>query len=351
LSISGADLTAIAIRTDGDAAIGLGHVRRCLALAAELASAARVRVLLCGSDAIAELVEREGFACDVVPSGLEATLHRLERTETQALIVDSYAITCDELRAARARVPVLVAIDDQGRRPLPVDLAIDPTPAAGAERLRDGTHWLLGPRFALLRSDFAERVERHGGEDVRRVLLILGGATPADLMATLVHAARAAVPDAVLDVIVGPAGDGPQVVAAALQGVAGVALHHAPGDLRALMLGADLAVTGGGGTVFELAATGTPAVGVELAANQRANLGGMAAAGTLVVAGCAEDGTLAARVGAELRTLAADPERRGAMSRRGRELVDGRGAARAAACVLALATGRRAAGEALPCRG
>lgn len=341
----------IAIRTDGDAAVGLGHVQRCLALGTELAPSWEVRFLLRGSQEVAALVRREGFRCELVAGTFDATLPGAGAAGTRALVVDSYAATPRDYAAARARVGFLVAIDDGGHYPLPADLVINPAPGAAAPVGGHGAHYLLGPRFALLRREFAAPVSRQVRDQVQRVLLILGGATPAPLTAALARVARRALPEAAVDLVVGPAGDGPSLVAAKLAGLDGVTLHAVPESVRALMLEADLAITGGGVTLFELAATGTPAVGVELAPNQGPNLKGMAEAGTLVVAGKSGDSGLEASMAAALTALAADAERRRAVSRRGLELVDGGGAARVAEAIAARLAGRHSVGEPSACSG
>jgi spore coat polysaccharide biosynthesis predicted glycosyltransferase SpsG len=102
------------------------------------------------------------------------------------------------------------------------------------------------------------------------------------------------------------------------------------------MLAADLALCGGGQTTYELAATGTPAIAVRTAENQTVNLNGLSAAGSLIWAGNANDADLESKVTCELATLAGDAVRRAAMSRQGRMLVDGQGAARVTKSILSL---------------
>jgi len=341
----------IAVRADGDSGVGLGHVRRCLALATELAPSSDVRFFLKGSEAVASLIRREGFRCEVVPAALEATLAAIGSAGARGLVLDSYEATRADYEAARARAGFLVVLDDSGRYPLPADLVINAAPGVAAPAGENGARYLLGPRFALLRREFAGPVARDVRQRVGRLFLILGGATPSGLVAALARVARQALPAAVVDLVVGPAGDDPSLVVEKLADLDGVNVHAAPESVRPLMLGADLAITGGGFTLFELAATGTPALGVELAPNQRANLAGMVGAGTLVVAGKAEEAGLHEAVGRTLRTLALDVERRRAMSQRGLALVDGRGAVRVAEAIRARLAERRPASERLACSG
>jgi spore coat polysaccharide biosynthesis predicted glycosyltransferase SpsG len=124
-----------------------------------------------------------------------------------------------------------------------------------------------------------------------------------------------------------------------------VVIHRDPPDVRGLMLGADVALCAGGQTTYELAATGTPAIAVQVAANQAGNLRGLEAAGALVWAGSVEDADLGDRVMAALAALAGDGARRAAMSRAGRALVDGKGIERVAEALLARAGALQACRE------
>jgi spore coat polysaccharide biosynthesis predicted glycosyltransferase SpsG len=333
LGTSHAERPVVAIRVDGDGAVGLGHVRRCLALAAALGPAAEVRFFLCGSEPVAAMIEGAGIRCERVAAPLAATLERLGPVSARALGVDSYSVARSELAVARGSVPVVAVFDDQGGERPPADLVIDPTPGREASLGARGARCLAGPRFAPLLPEFALPVARRIAPRAGRILVVLGGATPIEIMAAAARAVRRADAEAELDLLLGPVVSSGSGLAELTADLTRVRIHRAPATVRPLMVRADLAVTGGGVTVFELAATGTPAIGVELAVNQRPNLHGMAAAGTLVCAGAiAEDGPDG--IERAVRVVAVDPERRAAMSRRGRELVDGQGASRIAGALL-----------------
>jgi spore coat polysaccharide biosynthesis predicted glycosyltransferase SpsG len=321
----------IALYADGGPAAGLGHVRRALALAAALAPWADCRLLLSGdAEVVAQLVQLAGVPCLPVSGERGSTLTAVRALGASGLVVDSYEVSTRELEAVLERVRLLVVMDDTGRFPVPGHLVVNPAlgvvPPEGGER----TRYLLGPRFAPLAREFAEPPGRSWRESVERILLVLGGATSASLMAALARVVRRALPEATLDVIVGPAGDVPAAVTAALAGLGGVILHAAPESIRALMLDADLAVTAGGVTLLELAATSTPSVGVSVVSNQQANLAGLARSGALLLAGGAGDPGLPDALEAALTSLTADAGRRRALGERARQLVDGRGAARVA---------------------
>lgn len=138
-----------------------------------------------------------------------------------------------------------------------------------------------------------------------------------------------------MDVVLGPFfQNNAAIEQEAARSDAHVNLHFAPEDMRTLMLTADIAITGGGQTTYELAAANTPALAICVASNQRGNLSGLLHAGTLRYVCDADDVSLAAKVSAGLKALASDTVARERMLTRGREVVDGRGAQRAADAIV-----------------
>jgi UDP-2,4-diacetamido-2,4,6-trideoxy-beta-L-altropyranose hydrolase len=341
------DAVRIAFRTGAGSALGLGHLSRCLALARALRTlGAESRMLIDGDHRTLELAMAAGFEASAVARAddPEATLEWCGRLGASALVVDSYGFTTDDLAVFVAAGRPVAVFDDTANRELPVDLVINGGAGARALPYRGGprTRYLLGPSYLALRPEFAEAAPRTIHDNVQRALVTIGGADPGRLVAPLMRWAIAGLGAITLDVVAGPLVDDVASVRAAVGAVAGqVVLHESPKHLRDLMLAVDLAITGGGQTVYELAATGTPMVAIGLAANQTPNVDAMRAAGALAYAGDVHDAALGPGLVATLAALAADPWRRADMSRRGRALVDGRGAPRVARALLDLIGRRR----------
>ena len=337
----------VAFRIDGASAIGLGHLRRCLALAQALrALGVESLVQLDGDDRALALAMTAGLEVSAVAWGddLRAIGEWCGRLRASALVVDSYAFSSDDLRALVAAGRPVIVFSDTADRELPVDVVING--AVGAERLgyrgSPHTRYLLGPRYLALQPEFAEAAPRTIHDHLQRALLTIGGADPGRLTARLIRWAIAGLGAVTLDVVAGPLVDDVASIREAVRSVPGrVTLHESPKHLRDLMLAADLAITGGGQTVYELAAIGTPMVAIRLAENQRLNVEAMRDAGVIEYAGGVDDAALESVLVATLAAVGADPRRRAEMSQRGRDLVDGRGAARLARALVDLV---------LPCR-
>jgi UDP-2,4-diacetamido-2,4,6-trideoxy-beta-L-altropyranose hydrolase len=323
----------VLFRTVGSEAIGLGHVRRSLALADAVRTLGGEALFAVAGDRRAiELVRVAGFEATLVAPATVA----LPLAGIHAVVVDDYAVTsADVARLATERM--VTVIDDLADRELDVHLVVNGSAGAAALRYRGGarTQLLLGPRFIPLRAEFGEAPARSVSSGLQRVLLTVGGADPGAVTERLLAAARRALPRVVVDVIVGPLATRVERLRESARAHAGaVVLHEDPKDVRALMLAADVAISGGGQTLYELAATATPTVAIRLADNQTLNLTNLQTEGTLLWAGDAGDADLETMLTSALMVLAENRGRRAEMSRRARALVDGRGAARVAAAIL-----------------
>jgi UDP-2,4-diacetamido-2,4,6-trideoxy-beta-L-altropyranose hydrolase len=308
-----ASLRALCLAEAGPG-IGLGHLRRCQALARTLsARGATVRLLVAGDVGGGGDVSRLEWTRDPALAG-----EALATWRPEVVVVDSYHAGTELLERAAALTACTVAVDDLADRPLPVHLVVNGAWHAArlAYRGRPGTAFLLGPEYALLDSVFAEAPRRARPGAVRRVLVTLGGDPPADALGAALAAVRRAAPAARIDVALGP-------FAPARHGAeTGVVAHRGLDSLRELMLEADLAVTGGGMTLYECLATSVPVVGVCLADNQRPNIDELGRAGLILKGEPSLEGAI--------ERLAGDPALRRSMSARGRRTVDGRGTERVA---------------------
>ena len=303
--------------TEAGPVAGLGHLRRCQALATALRRrGASARFLIDGATDVAgpdamylDWTQEPMTVCAPV-----AAWH------PDAVVVDSYLATPELLSRLRA-TGCVIAIDDLADRPVPVHVVVNGAFHAArlSYRCAADTKLLLGPEYSLVDPAFAASPDGVPAEIVGRVLVTLGGSATASALATAVAAVRRAVPSATVDVALGlyaddVPDDGGLVIA-----------HRGQRSLRELIRRADLAVTAGGMTLYECLATGTPAVGLCCADNQRLNIEALSRAGLVVSAEPSLEGAV--------RRLAADRELRWRMAAEGRRHVDGRGAERVAEAV------------------
>jgi UDP-2,4-diacetamido-2,4,6-trideoxy-beta-L-altropyranose hydrolase len=335
------------VRTDGSPSIGMGHAMRCLALAEAHHETGGQSVFLMAEppDAFARRASSRG--AEVRPlTGPLGSAEDLARTLAVAdavgagwIVLDGYHFDGDYqagLISAGARV---LALDDHGQAGrYSAQLVLNQNAGAEERLYRDrgpGTRLLLGPRFALLREEFrlwsASRPTVPAR--VRRVAVTLGGSDP-DNVSDRVLEGLAAVPGP-LEVLLLIGAANPHLTA--LEDAAKRCPHPVEvlvdvRDMAGRLGGADLAVAAAGVTALELARVGTPHLAIVLADNQLPGAEALARDGIVVNLGWQADVT-AESIGAAVAALADDAERRAEMSRRGRELVDGRGAERVLAAM------------------
>ncbi len=275
-------LLPLLIRADADSRMGTGHVMRCLALASawraaggdvvlrswELPLALRQRALALGV-AVSEVAELPGSAEDAAATACLA--HRLR---SASIVVDGYHFR-HEFQAQVPRTLQLVLIDDDGRLPVSrVDLLLnqnlDVDPHWYRER-RPDSHSLFGPRYAMLRPEFARSrraallIRRHA----ERILVTLGGADPDNVALRVLQELDSIQRRLKVRVLAGAASRHvAELIAEAGGGRHEVVVVRGCRRVDRQLMWADLVVSAAGSTVWEIACLGTPARLIAMVDNQ-----------------------------------------------------------------------------------
>ena len=198
---------------------------------------------------------------------------------------------------------------------------------------------LLGLRYVLMRPEFKKQigsVSKHG-EIARKVLVTLGGGDLDNQTLKIIRAIeRVNIDGLEVVVVVGPANPHLKQLQSQIR-VSKIPIHLKINTTRMaeLMVWADIAVTGGGTTCWELACLGLPALVVILAENQAAVANGLDERGSVVNLGWHHD-LSPDRIAKAIESLLLDAAKRKKMSAVGRELVDGNGTERVVQILMEL---------------
>ncbi len=330
-------MTRAALRCDAGAALGGGHLMRCLTLAQALGGRGWRAEFLCG--------DLPGAGLDRVPAaGFE--LHRLGDDDPGTvraclkegppgwLIVDHYALDAGFERAACPPGWRVMVIDDLANRDHDCAIVLDQTPGRLAGDydglVPEGALRLTGPDYALLRPGFAaRRPDEPRAGALRRVLVAMGAADAANATGGVLDA-LAQRRDLMITVVLGSGAPHLAAVAGQVQARGGAGrLWVDHDDMAGLMAQHDLAIGAGGMTGLERAAMGLPALIVTLADNQAPGARALHAAGAARLIGDVRTPRWSDAIAPALDALA-PPDIRIAMARAGLKLVDGRGAGRVA---------------------
>lgn len=317
------------LRCDALSSLGVGHLGRCLAVAAA-ARDAGWEVALVGRFETAWAVERVA-AADLTVLGLGATPGEIARIAANAragvVHVDHYGLpaTDEMLAACHSAGAILSNVADFAFGARPADVTTNPN--FGARSSVDRVH--AGPAYALLRPDVlaarAARTRRAESVPTRGVV-VMGGTDPFGATEAVVRAlADVARRPLVLEVLT-PAARELTRVLGTRQGAVELRFGAPTADLPRMLAQADVAVTAAGTTLLETACIGVPTAALCVTDNQRVGYEAAVEAGVVVGLGDLVAGPDAWRSG--LERLLTDPSVRVAGTRLGRDLVDGRGAAR-----------------------
>lgn len=315
---------------------------RCFALALRLRECG-AQVSFIGRDLpgnLFALVEGAGFRQIVLPGVIQApaedaraTALALAGSLADWLIVDGYALDAAWEMSMRAHARAILAIDDLADRPHDCDLLLDQNlfaePAARYRALAPArARTLLGPRYALLREEFAQARaalrERDG--KVNRILVSFGGADAGDFTSIALRALLLLErPRFDLDVVIGGAHASRQQVESVCA-EHGYRCHVQTTRMAELMAAADFAIGAGGSTTWERCCLGLPALVVCAAANQIAVTAAAATQGLVFAPDLRALNPEA--LAAHLAGVLDDEDALRSMSKRCLATVDGQGAAR-----------------------
>lgn len=329
------------IRADASAAIGTGHVMRCLALAQawQDAGGRAVFAMAQSTDAIQMRVSNE--SCEtLVVSGPIASADDLRQTVSFArhqncewVVVDGYQVGTEYQKGLKAAGLKVLFLDDYGHSEhyyadvvLNQNLSASPSLYSNRE---SQTRLLLGTQYALLRREFNvwRDYERKISSICRRVLVTMGGSDDGNVTATVIEGLRlAGMAELEVTVLVGGSNShrrGLQDMVA--RSPVKMQLLEDVSNVGKLMAEADIAISAAGTTCWELCLLGLPSMLIDIADNQTH------VAKELHKRGCAIHigrDIAPETVAEKIKWLFDAVEVRESLSRSSRKLVDGRGATR-----------------------
>jgi spore coat polysaccharide biosynthesis predicted glycosyltransferase SpsG len=338
----------ILIRVDATPEQGYEHLVRCQILAAALQRRRRPTYFLSRLEpaSLGLNIKRAGneWLPQEHPAGspadLEVLLAEVQRLRPAAILLDSPELSEAYLAALRRTGCLLLVLDHLAQIRFPVQLLVNPLLGPGRESYEfyPGTQLLLGPRYALVRSEVRRsrplRAQEpppvplppgKGGGGQYRALVALGEDDPqrqtldlARLLLTMPRIAR-------VDVVVRPwHPDLEALRALAEQQAERLEIAVEPAEVPARLIRCHFALTSGSGWSLELACLGVPQL--VLVQNEAHS----PTAQRLEEEGCAQclgrfDQVTPQALRQAVANLLSDPLERQAMSRAGRKLIDGRG--------------------------
>jgi spore coat polysaccharide biosynthesis predicted glycosyltransferase SpsG len=256
----------VLILTEAGKSIGFGHLTRCIGLYQGFEEK--------GFEV--EIVVNADSSVDFLLKGIKYKKFDWLRKRKDAfkslrkvdiVIIDSYLADLDFYKKVSEIVKIPVYIDDYKRLDYPKGIVINPS--IYGDRLnypkKEGVRYLLGKQYIILRKEFWNVPKKKINKHIKNVLITFGGTNQQDLAKTI---ARYLEDKFSFNIsIVDPN------------------KNFTAKDMLKLMLEADICISGGGQTTYELARVGVPTIGICFAENQLNNLKYGEKEGYLIFAG------------------------------------------------------------------
>ncbi len=304
--------------------VSMGHVMRCLSVADAAAGLGAGCIFITADDQPLSLIRERGYECIVLGTkwdDMDGEVGELEKVIRDKgigrLLIDSYQVTESYLRRVNSLTDVFY-LDDLNSFAYPVHAVIDYAVYADDEYYPDrfpGTRYYLGCGYAPLRKAFTDPHPKKIKQKADNILIMSGGSDPFGIIGKILET----IPlDEYSDMY---------------KDHSGIHIFPHVADIWDLYEQADIAVSAGGSTLYELSSMGVPTITYSLADNQIPNVTYFDKYGLMPCAGDVREGNVPKSVSRLLKEMDS-PERRADISVRLQRLVDGKGAERLAFLIL-----------------
>lgn len=324
------------IRADMNDTIATGHVMRCLAIAdAAKNLGEQVIFILADNQAVSYICDR-GYESvvlntrwDDLESELPVVKEIIKEKQIPSLLVDSYQVTDRYLRELSMLTKVLY-IDDINAFYYPVDAVICYAiywEKFGYEQKYHDVKLYLGPAYTPLRKEFCNIGKKKIKDRVENLLLLSGGNDEWNIMGSILHAVDRTNYKKIT-VICGKYYSGYEQLTYKYRESGNICICQSVSDMEKYMQEADLAISAGGTTLYELCACGTPTISYALADNQLENVKKMSEDEIIDCAGDVRSDEVIRNILALIEKYRLNPKLRRERSEKMQKLVDGKGTER-----------------------
>lgn len=328
----------IVFRVDGGSEIGMGHVMRCLALANSFSKNINVSFIIKFQEKVINLLEERGYKIKILNSTIcykkeiKEVKNIMKSEKVDILITDAYHIDQNYLSEVKKNVKKLVSISLTDSFAYPSDIVVDGEIYAtklNYQSVDSSSVFLLGTDYVLLREEFQNLPKREIDENIDVIMVTVGGGDPLNLTPKIVQALEKIKKyNFKVKIVIGPAFNNlTEILKKVTKTNLEISLYFNTKKMSQLMLKSDLAISAGGSTLYELAATGTPAVVVLQSKDQLLGAKCLEKEETIINLGFG-DKIENRKLIKTVLNLIDDFEKRKKMSQMGQRLVDGKGVLR-----------------------
>lgn len=331
------------IRADMNQIIATGHVMRCLSIADAGRTIGVECIFILADNEAVPLLDSKGYRNIVLNSrwdDLESEIELLQdvirREKIEKLLIDSYQVTEKYLRAL-SEMTYTIYLDDMNAFTYPVNALIcyanywqkfnylqNYEAAQKDGKINVIPQFFLGCKYAPIRQEFMNLPEKEIADKIERILIMSGGADTNHSLAYLLDKLKAKKYEHI-DVICGRFFENIEAFKREYEEYSNIQIHSNVSNLIDYMKSADLAISAGGSTLYELCAVGTPAISFSYVDNQIDNVKQFEKDGIITYMGDFRNKEKLKDI-CELIDAISDSGVRKEISSKMRQIVDGKGA-------------------------
>lgn len=262
----------VKIFTEGGKGVGYGHISRCSSLYNEIVdSGGTVQFIVYGDIRNIELLNGMTVINDYWYD--KEYLTNILSSDDY-VIVDSYKATKEIYEIISKKSKGALFIDDIGRIAYPEGIIVNPS--LDASNINYSQHQkstlLSGSKYVILRKQFRNISKESISNQVKRVLLLMGGIDIRGLTPLIIDNVCRNMLDVKFDIVVGTENE--EKNNSQITQTKNISFHYNldATQMMDLMMSSDLAITAAGQTIYELLATQTPFIPVQVMQNQENNI-------------------------------------------------------------------------------
>ncbi|MCD8379719.1 MAG: UDP-2,4-diacetamido-2,4,6-trideoxy-beta-L-altropyranose hydrolase [Lachnospiraceae bacterium] len=268
------------IRADMNDTIATGHVMRCLAIADAVRALGEEVIFITADHEAKNLLSERGYQNIILntswrnmESELPALTAVLRDAPASKILIDSYQVTPHYLEEL-SRISDTAYLDDLNAFLYPVHHLI--CYACYWEKFRykeryQNTKLYLGPQYTPLREEFAHCEPKKIKREIENVLIISGGTDPQDVLRKILMKVKA-LELKEINVVCGRYYKYYDQLMQQAKVWENVFIRKQVSDIKHYYDEADLVISAGGTSLYELCACGTPTISYSIADNQLGNV-------------------------------------------------------------------------------
>lgn len=312
----------VVILTEGGKKTGYGHLSRCSSLYDELVKRKIDVEMIINSELLnIDILQNRNYSIvdwtsfEYLRNNIQTSVH---------YIVDSYIASKQVCQFVSEHSKKVLYLDDMSRIEYPKGIVV----RASLQATKETRDLLMGSKYIILRDAYKSIANKKHVQKTNEILLTMGGTNQIELIRTILKKINEIYPECKINIVLGNL-DSSHFGEGLIQEYRNIVLHNylSSHEMQKLMIASDFAITAAGQTIYELIATSTPFIPIQIADNQRGNLSSLRNKQLIQTILCWEEEKFSEKFEIELQRMFSIPFRKKIMERLD-GLIDGLGSER-----------------------